>query len=415
MSGYPRRFWLVIPLVTLGLLAWLTLTRDGAVAARSYTFPAGAFVIPTDEKQTDVVRALGLIHKVLREGGTIYRIIEPPDVALKTAAQPDGVLYRGGPVLVMASDAAAVTAARAAFPSVTVDTLVQQATSDRVFPVSQPTKILIVQGEYGRTEAVLDEMGIPYTLTQRSAVEAAPDMLSRYDLIVDDCPGWSGEAPSQVAASMRKLVEGGGEIIFTDIALADLTQVFPGVVSVVPNAGGTSDFEFHNVGEFPSQWAGPQTLPIYTESGGYIVDRLLQSEVRNILDSQVYAGSLSRIGGFYFYHGKGIVEGLAFHPQEQAGESRRLTSFIYGNKLVHTSVQLNLPRGYLPWWLWLTPLIPLLMLLAWWLMRRTRRSAPTPPRPAAVTRPPSPPTWTGGQVRRPEPAGKDVTHGQRPH
>jgi hypothetical protein len=454
MFGHTKKF-LVPMLVVLGLLLSSIGPVPVATADETITFPPGTFVIPADDKQADAMRCFGLIHRVLREGAVIYRIIEPPDVNLKTTANPSGTLYRGGPVLVLAADASVIAAARAEFPSVTVDTLTQAVTCDRVFRVGEPTKILIFYGKYGHTAQVLDEMGIPYTGTQPGYVEANPTVLLNYDLVVDDCPGWSGNVPSAVVSSMTALVRDGGELMFTDIALKDLVQVFPGVVSVKNNAEVTSNFDFHNVGEFPSQWAGPLTLPIYTKGGGQIVDQVLSADVRNILDSSAYAGSQLGIGGLYFVHGKGIVEGLAFHPQEQSGESRRLTAFIYGNKLVHTSAQQTAtplptptatpiptatftpvptatftpaptptptvcPVSLVPfvpgtcwlWWPWLLLILAVASLITWLLWHRRRqppRRRPTPP-PAAKPKPAAT-TWPA-QKKQSEPSGADVTHGR---
>lgn len=41
----------------------------------------------------------------------------------------------------------------------------------------------------------------------------------------------------------------------------------------------------------------------------------------------------------YWPYGKGIVEGFAYHPQEQTGSSYTLASIFYGNKFVHSSHQ----------------------------------------------------------------------------
>lgn len=322
--------------------------ETGATGYEKGSFPTGTYVIPMDDKQADRIRAYGFLSKVLQSGTSIHRIIEPPDVTLKTTVNPTGELYRGGPALVMASDSTAIDAARAAFPTVTVDTLVEKATSDRVFVVSHHAKILVVYGVYGHTEDILNAMGVPYTLTYRSDVEANPAMLLDYDLVVDDCPGWGGglaagsHASSEmtalqagVADNLRTLVRNGGEAVFTDIALLDLAAVFPGYVTVVENSDGTWDFTYHNVGEFPSQYDGPEVISIYTMHEGRIVSQA-QAGVRVLMDSDNYDGEY-RIGTFYFEYGRGIVEGFAFHPPEQTGESQILTGVLFGNKFIHVS------------------------------------------------------------------------------
>ena len=313
------------------------------------TFPAGTYIIPMDGKQNDIIKAFGFLAKVLREDATIYRIIEPPDVNIKTSSYPTGTVYSGGPVLVMSSDASAVTSAQADFPTVTVDTVTVSFTSNTVFKVENATEILVIYGNYGRTDKVLDAMGIQYTKKTRSEVEANPDMLLDYDLVVDDCPGWlegtvSG-IPAGVQERMKLLASEGGEIIFTDIAFEDLKVTFPGYTTVVQNAEGVWDCSVHNPplglagGEFPSQYDGPETVSFYTMGGGRVFSGVA-SGVSVILDSSNYAGEY-RILAAYFNYGDGIVEGFAYHPYEQTEadtgdpNSYNTSCIFYGNKFVH--------------------------------------------------------------------------------
>lgn len=315
------------------------------------TFPAGTYIIPMDDKQSDIIKAFGFLANTLQSGATIYRIIEPPDVSIKTNGYPAGTVYSGGPVLVMPEDASAVTGAQAAFPTVTVDTLAGSFTSDRVFRVEKATKILVIYGKWAHTEDVLDAMGIPYTMKTRSEVEANPDMLLDYDLVVDDCPGWLevggtvSAIPAEVQEKMRQLVSGGGEIIFTDIAFEDLKVVFPGYTTVVRNAEGVWDCTVHNPplglteGEFPAQYYGPETVAFYTMDGGRVFSDVAPG-VSVILDCQDYDGEY-RILAAYFNYGDGIVEGFAYHPYEQTEaytgdpNSYNTSCIFYGNKFVH--------------------------------------------------------------------------------
>jgi len=313
------------------------------------TFPAGTYIIPMDGKQNDIIKAFGFLANTLQSGATIYRIIEPPDVSMRTSTYPAGTTYSGGPVLVTSSDAYAVTSAKAAFPSVTVDTLTESFTSDTVFRVEKATKILVIYGKWAHTEEVLDAMGIPYDRFYRSEVEANPDMLLDYDLVVDDCPGWLegtvSAIPAEVQEKMRQLVSGGGEIIFTDIAFEDLEVTFPGYTTVVRNAEGVWDCSVHNPplglaeGEFPSQYDGPETVAFYTMGGGRVFSAVA-SGVSVILDCQDYDGEY-RILAAYFNYGDGIVEGFAYHPFEQTEaytgdpNSYNTSCIFYGNKFVH--------------------------------------------------------------------------------
>jgi len=220
-------------------------------------FPAGTFVIPMDEKQTaltaDDTTVYGFIWRLLNDGATCYRIIQPPVDNLNTE-ELGSVTYSGGPILVMAEDEAILTAALADFPTVTVHKLAQPFSSDRVFVITEPTRILVINGVWGDTEVDLDEMGIPYDIVETSDIEANPDMIFDYNLVVDDCPGWSSPdatpgtsgIPSSVANKFREFVSAGGEVIFTDISLDDLAVIFPNYISVAVNEDGVWDVDIHN-------------------------------------------------------------------------------------------------------------------------------------------------------------------------
>lgn len=321
----------MICILVATVVAATTNARASAEPLETRTFPVGASVIPMDNHQNDRFKAFGFVHALLREGVTIFRIIQPPDVILKTIEIPLGDVYSGGPILVEEPIPATV---RNQFPTVTVLKLAEEFTSNRVFRSNRPTEILVIYGIWGHTEIVLDWMGIPYTMKTRGEVEANPSMLADYNLVVVDCPGWGGTPPTEVANAIEAFTANGGEIIFTDIALKDLALIFPGYVSVVGNIDGTWNFNLHNVGEFPSQYYGPSTLPIYTMGGGIIADEILNPDVRVILDIENYGGAY-RIGAFYFPYGNGIVEGFAYHPPEQTGESGILSASLYGNKFIH--------------------------------------------------------------------------------
>ena len=316
------------------------------------TFPVGTYVIPMDEKQNALapgnVTVFGFIWAILNDGADIYRIIEPPDVTLKTTTNPGGAVYSGGVILVMEAHGAIITAQQANFSAVVVDRLTESFTSNKVLFVDEPTNILVIYGTWGHTQITLDWMGIPYTLVDTSEVEVDPAMLLDYDLVIDDCPGWEGWVPEDVVTNMTTLVSNGGEIIFTDIALLDLAQVFPDYVSVVDNLDWTGNVTIHNPpltgfpAEYPSQYPAtfPSTVKLYTMVAGNIVDAVVRpDDVRIIMDSSVYDGAY-RILACYFPYGDGLVEAFAFHPQEQTEDitgdpySYVVSATFYGNKFV---------------------------------------------------------------------------------
>jgi len=75
--------------------------------------------------------------------------------------------------------------------------------------------------------------------------------------------------------------------------------------------------------------------------GGNIVDTILNTtEVRVLMDTSEYGGA-NRTLAFYFPYGDGLVEGFAYHPQEQIGSitddpySYVVSSIFYGNKFIH--------------------------------------------------------------------------------
>ena len=297
----------------------------------------------------------------------LARVIEPPDVTIQSALTPSGALYQGGPFLIDAQFAPQVSALLATpiFGGVTVTKLTAPFTSDRMFFVSQPTKILVIMGVFGRTDLTLTRMGINFTMVDPDVVLNNPSIINQYTLIVLDCPGWYGNAASYYPDRRAKIqtvystisthVQSGNEVIFTDIALLDMNATFPGYVNIAPGAAGSWVSTVYNAPkggfqpEFPSQYfnagTNPNSIKVFTEGGGRVVSSILpahQSDVRILIDSDKFAVPFRHaILGFYFPFGNGIVEGLAFHPYEQlypnyADQNGYYATYeIYGNKFVH--------------------------------------------------------------------------------
>jgi len=331
------------------------------------TFPIGTIVVPMDNKQADRIRVYGLIHEFLasRNDAEVARIIEPPDVTIQTALTPTGSIYQGGPFLIDQKFLPTVNSLLSSrFSGVTVTRLTTPFTSNQIFFVRQPTKILVIQGVFARTDLTLKEMGINFTLVTQSAVENNPSILRQYSLIVVDCPGWYGNPTTYTAERRVKIqnvydtlsshIRAGNEVIFTDIALRDLNGVFPGYVNTGLGAAGSWNTKVYNppkpagqfVAEFPSQYynAGPNPndIKIATEGGGAVVTSINPahaSDVRILMDSDKFGVPFRyAILGFYFQFGNGIVEGIAFHPQDQlpvGSPSFYATEQIYGNKFIH--------------------------------------------------------------------------------
>ena len=361
---------LLIALVTTS--AFLPVAFSLPPLENHVSFPVGTFVVPMDEKQAERILVFGFVHALLRSPNPIeiFRVIEPPNVTLSTDLTASPKPFAGGPFLILPSDASKVLAVmnRPEFKHVTVGTLTTQHVLDNIFRVRDPTKILVVKGLWGRTDITLDSMKIPYDIATRENVTANPDMISAYSLIVVDCFGWNGNVPSQVAGILRSHIDSGNEVIFTDIALKDLDATFPGYVTLWgpqprdrvanayayspprkydPTKYGSSADRF--APEFPGQYYNspprPNEMKVFTESAGYVVSSIPSgkvNDVRILADSKSYgsAGNQYAILAFYFEYGNGIVEGLAFHPQQQVkstvGDNGYYAVYqFYGNKFVH--------------------------------------------------------------------------------
>ena len=339
------------------------------------TFSPGTIVVPMDDKQVDRIHVYGFIHEFLRSnpGSAVARVIEPPDVTLQTDLTPAGVLYQGGPFLIDSSLTSAVNAmlANATFSKVTTTTLTTTFTSDRVFFIRQPTRILVISdGYWGKTFLTLGRMGISYTQVSTDQVMANPAMINQYTLIVLDSPGWYGNPSaytplhrSQITAvynTMQARVSAGNEVMYTDAAIFDLNSTFPGYIQL-GNPGETGSWKsmMHNPAlgssgfdsEFPSQYYNPGPNPnqvtIFTEEGvGNWVPNGIQAghtaDVRILMDTTNYGIPKLpySILAFYFPYGSGIVEGLALQPYEQlyptyADYNGYYAVYqIYGNKFV---------------------------------------------------------------------------------
>ncbi len=332
-------------------------------------FPAGSFVIPMDEKQAEKVVVFGFVHALLRSPNPIqiFRVIEPPNVTIATDLSASPKTFTGGPFLVLPGDASKVQEVRSrpGFEKVTVGTLSSQHTLNNIFRVTEPTKILVVKTipPWGRTDLTLDAMKIPYNITTRESLTASPGIIFSYSLIVIDCYGWAGNTPPQVASNLRDHVSAGNEVIFTDIAIKDMNATFPGYVNLwgPQSRDRTANAFAYNPSrkygsadrftpEFPSQYyntaPSPNQIKVFTESAGYVVSSIPSgktNDVRILVDSTNYGatGKEYAILAFYFQYGEGIVEGLAFHPQQQDSshgvdaKGRQAVYQMYGNKFVH--------------------------------------------------------------------------------
>ncbi len=340
------------------------------------TFPAGTIVVPMDGKQGDRIRVYGLIHEFLKStpNSLLARVIEPPDVTLQTGLTPSGDVYQGGPFLIDPSFNSAINnlLGNSTFSKVTFTRLTTPFTSNKIFFVRQATRILVIgDGYWGKTFLTLRRMGISYNQVTTDQILANPSLINQYSLIVLDSPGWYGNPSayagihrSQILAvynTIQARVQAGNEVIFTDAALLDLNQTFPGYIKLgyqgeastpsvtvynPPNGGFSS--------EFPSQYYNPGPNPnkatILSEEGaGQWVPMGVQSahtaDVRILMDTTHYGYPHSAtpyaILAFYFPYGNGIVEGLAFQPYEQlyptyADQNGYYATYeIYGNKFVH--------------------------------------------------------------------------------
>jgi hypothetical protein len=328
-------------------------------AESRYFFPIGTYVIPMDEKQGGLapenVTVYGFIWAILNGDAAIGRVIEPLDIVLKTATWPQGTVYSGGVILVTAEYGGIIAENLLNFTIVTIDTLTESTVISlgQLLQIMKPTRILVIQGIWGHTELTLDRMKLPYTLVDQSQIENNATLIHDYDLVVDDCPGWwgLGGMGSVIAANFIAFARNGGEAMFTDIALNDLTYLFPDFVNVVDNLDWTGNVTIHNPpltgfpAEFPSQYPSsfPQTAKIYTMGGGRIVDTILNAtEVRVLMDTSDYGGE-NRTLAFYFPFGSGLIEGFAYHPQEETENvtgdpySYVVGNMFYGNKFIHAN------------------------------------------------------------------------------
>jgi hypothetical protein len=328
-----------------------------------------------DGKQNDRIHVYGLIHEFLKftPNSQVARIIEPPDVTLQTALTPSGDVYQGGPFLIQSTFNSAINTmlGNSTFSKVTVTHLTSTFTSNKIFFVRQPTKILVIgDGYWGETFLTLRRMGITYDQVTTDQILANPSLINSYTLIVLDSPGWYGN-PSTYAATRRAQiqtvyntiqtrVQDGNEVMFTDAALLDLNSTFPNYIKLGQiGEASTPTVTIYNPpsggfnSEFPSQYynpgPNPNTARILTEEGaGPWVPTGVQSahagDVRVLMDTTNYGYPHFTIPhavlAFYFPFGNGIAEGLAFQPYEQiyplqADENGYYATYeIYGNKFV---------------------------------------------------------------------------------
>ena len=327
----------------VGLLLILPAVPMDVAGTRTITYPfiAGSFVIPMDGQQPDLLHAFGLVHAILRRGVPVYRVLSPPAVLLKVDPLGPRTAFDGGPILVWGTYATEFFEAAAAFPGVAFFRLAELEVLDHVLPIRKPTGVLVMKGgfDWGHTEILLDQLGIPYDLRANSEILADPSLLFNYALVVDDCNGWNGVYPGDaVAAAFRAFVAGGGHAAFTDIALKDMEVLFPGHVSLYLTQRGTYNVTVHTFGDAPSQYFGPDSISMFTEIDGIVMGRPIADGVNVLIDHPNYPAGFQRtayrILAAYFTYGNGTVEGFAYHPFEQTGAGHTFSSVLYGNTFV---------------------------------------------------------------------------------
>ncbi|MGA2971459.1 MAG: hypothetical protein ABSE39_02400 [Candidatus Bathyarchaeia archaeon] len=364
---------LVLALVTLTPALTPVMAAIAPLAAA--TFPVGTIVVPMDGKQNDRIHVYGLIHEFQKStpNALLARVIEPPDVTLQTQLTPSGDVYQGGPFLIDASYDSNMNTmlSNSTFAKVTVTHLTSSFTSNNIFFVRQPTRILVIgDGYWGKTFLTLQRMGISYTQVTTDQILANPSLINQFSLIVLDSPGWYGNpipyAPARRAQiqavynTIQTRVQAGNEVMFTDAALLDLNSTFPGYIHLgASGIASTPNVIIYNPPrggfnpEFPSQYynAGPNpnNAKILTEEGaGQWVPTGVQSahagDIRILMDSKNYGYPHPQVPytilAFYFPYGYGIVEGLAFQPYQQLYPNYAdvngyyATYEIYGNKFV---------------------------------------------------------------------------------
>jgi len=342
----------------LGALAITLLpASDAEVRLTRAVLPGGTFIIPMDDKQTDRIAVYGLVHELLVAGVPVLRVITPPVPSYKTLAFENGVDFQGGPFLVWGGYREAFEAAVAHHPSVAVDQLRNTQIQRNVLIIVEPTKILLVKGwndftgselDFGETEVALDAMGIPYDHVNRRAVEATPNLVLNYDLVVLDCPAWyPADIPTAVVEHLRIFLEGGGTIVLTDRALVHAAQLIPGRLGLGPTRTWTGNATIRDRNGALSQSYGPQYVRVHTaDLTGRIITTVAPG-AKVLLDTSAYpVGPRGepgyRIFAAVFEAGNGTVIGFAYHPAEQPGDSFNYTSALYGNVFVH-STSLLLP------------------------------------------------------------------------
>ena len=342
-----------IPCVAL-FLALAVLIPSSASAAdegvferyETMPFQPGTLVIPMDAGQPDVLSAFGFVHALLRNGTAVQRIVTPPDAWLVTDARPDGGNFSGGPFVISDPNSTLVNAVRKFFPDVAVDTTKEVFVSTRVYSILGPTKVLLIKpwdpfSRHGKTELLLDSLKIPYTVKYTTELDPKPDAMLDYDLIIDDDNGWDGAMNARVVSMMRTAVFQGKNIVYTDTAMKDAARAFTNMVTVVKGENGVYDCRFVLHAESPAQYYGPENITVSSINhfDSEIIRRPINSKVRILIDCEDYWGEY-RIFAAYFAYGKGSVELLAYHPEDQLGPNGEkglsyiLTSIFYGNRFI---------------------------------------------------------------------------------
>jgi hypothetical protein len=340
-SSMANRLGPICAIMVMAFLIGVNLsnTEADAYSLSKIPFPEGTYIIPMDGKQTDILKAYGFAHALLRNSTGVFRLIQPPNVNLTTELYGNA-LFEGGPFMVWKESGPIVEQVKTSFPTVTLDRLQSIHVSANVLVVDEPTNILIIKGAYnwGETEDLLNDMNIPYDLMDYAVLESSASSISilkQYNLVVDDCSGWNGNIQEEMIFAFQTYVEDGGNLVFTDRAILEAVKIFPGYVTTAGSLKGSWSSHVIQTGEPPSQYWGSTEISIYTELNGIVIETVGEGASALLYSSEY--GIHQRILAAYFYYGDGLVELFAYHPKEQKIHSHLTyiyASALYGNLFI---------------------------------------------------------------------------------
>jgi hypothetical protein len=324
--------------VTFGLLACFFLPFSSLHAEKAVFIPKGSYALSIAHRgKTNADQAMPFVARVLGSGGRLLLALPKGVHALKDGAALSqealaGLLSHAGPYYFLQQDAAAVEAARTAYPDVQMELIGEDVGPRVVCQIKSLPRIGSIENvsTIRPLSEGLKQSRWPCQVVDFTSVDTDPAAsvdAGRFDFLCFSSPGWwqnfandpSGPSRMQdkTVRALRQFVSRGGTAYFYDISQWDLEKAWPGSLKMEvlgPTGRGRT---FHA--------AGPNKPVQLTLAGeGTAAREVTQTDAITAFSSEKFPYPEGKprpaVAAYAFKDpngGSGVVWGQAFYTYDQ--------------------------------------------------------------------------------------------------